>query len=318
MHPLLRALLSAWDWRFDISLVLLLFATLYTIGWWRLRQRGRIKLAKRKRLAAYWGGLLTLAIALMSPIDPLGGQLFFMHMIQHMITIMVSAPLLWLGAPFPFLLWGLPAAARKQVGQWFPRDSTLRRLLQVMTQPALVWLAFVAVYGGWHDPLLYDLALRYGWVHDIQHLTFFGTAMLFWWLVIGAAPHLHRTPIWGRIAMVVGVIPVNMAVGIVIATASEVLYPYYTSVPRIWGFTALADQSIAGVIMWTSGSEMLVMAIVFLLAGALRGTDKKPPKPVPNWDRDEAMIAPGLEHRALQNKWRQLKKPALHPSADGS
>lgn len=318
MYPLLRALLSAWDWRLDISLVLLIFAALYTTGWWRLRQRGRIKLAKRRRLAAYWGGLMTLAIALMSPIDPLGGQLFFMHMIQHMITIMVSAPLLWLGEPFPFLLWGLPSAGRKWAGGLFAQGSVVRTSLQALTQPALVWLMFVAVYGGWHDPLLYNLALRYSWVHDIQHLTFFATAMLLWWLVIDAAPHLHRTMIWGRIAMVAGVIPVNMAVGIVIATATEVLYPYYAAVPRIWGFTAVADQSIAGVIMWTSGSEMLVLAIILLMASAMRGTDKKPPTAVTNWDRDEAMIAPGLEHRVLQNKWRRLKTATLHPSSDVS
>lgn len=318
MYPLLRALLSAWDWRLDISLVLLVFATLYTTGWWRLRQRGRIKLAKRRRLAAYWGGLITLAIALMSPIDPLGGQLFFMHMIQHMITIMVSAPLLWLGEPFPFLLWGLPTPVRKWVGSLFTQQAPARKVAQMLTQPAFVWISFVAVYGGWHDPLLYNQALLHSWVHDIQHLTFFATAMLFWWLVIDAAPHVQRASLWGRLAMVVGVIPVNMAVGIVIATATEILYPYYATVPRIWGITALTDQSTAGVIMWTSGSEMLVLAIILLLARGMQGTDKKPPTAVPDWDRDEAMIAPGLEHRVLQNKWRRLKTATLYPSSDVS
>ena len=318
MHPLLRALLSAWDWRLDILLVLLSFATLYTTGWWRLRKRNRIKLAKRRRLAAYWGGLITLAIALMSPIDPLGGQLFLMHMVQHMITIMVSAPLFWLGAPFPFLLWGLPISARKWVGRRFAQHGWVHTCLKTLTQPALVWMLFVAFYGGWHDPMLYDLALWHGWVHDIQHLTFFGSAMLFWWSIIGAAPNFQQTSVWARIAMLVGVIPVNMAVGITIATASEVLYPYYLTVPRIWGFTAVADQSTAGVIMWTSGSEMFVLAIILLLAGAMRGTGKKSPTPVPDWDREEAMIAPGLEHRAVQNKWRRLKTAASHPSSDAS
>ena len=315
MYPLLRALLSAWDWRLDISLVLLSFATLYTTGWWRLRQRGRIKLAQRRRLAAYWGGLITLAIALMSPIDPLGGQLFFMHMIQHMITIMVSAPLLWLGEPFPFLLWGLPVSVRPWVGGLFAQGTLIRTGLQALTQPAFVWLSFVAVYGGWHDPLLYNQALLHSWVHDIQHLTFFATAMLFWWLVIDAGPHIQRTPLWGRLVMVVGVIPVNMAVGIVIATATEILYPYYATVPRIWGITALTDQATAGVIMWTSGSEMLVLAIIWLMARGMRGTDQKPPTAVPDWDREEAMIAPGLEHRVVQNKWRRLKTTAVYPSS---
>ncbi|MBX3012857.1 MAG: cytochrome c oxidase assembly protein [Caldilineaceae bacterium] len=318
MHPLLRALLSTWDWRFDASLVLSIFAILYTTGWWQLRRRKRIKLANRRRLVAYWSGLITLAISLMSPIAPLGGQLFFMHMLQHMITIMVSAPLLWLGAPFPFLMWGLPTTARRWVVFWIGAKSPIRGALTFMASPAFVWFAFVAVYGGWHDPILYDQSLRYAWVHDLQHITFFATAMLFWWIIIDAAPYLHRTSLWGRLAMLIGVIPVNMAIGIVIATAQEVIYPYYATVPRIWGLTALDDQSMAGVIMWTSGSEMLVLAVVFVLAGALRGKDKKPPGPVTGWDQDEAMIAPGLEHRVTQNKWRQLKTTPTHPSSDAS
>ncbi len=318
MHPLLRALLSAWDWRLDISLVLLTFAILYTTGWWRLRKRGRRNLANRKRLVAYWGGLITLAIALMSPVDPLGGQLFFMHMLQHMTTIMVSAPLLWLGAPFPFLLWGMPRQTRKWIGGLFSPGSLVHAVLAQLTKPPVVWFAFIVVYAGWHDPNLYNLALWHGWVHDIQHLTFFATAMLFWWSVIGAAPHITPTPVWARLVMVVCVIPINMAIGIVIATSAEVLYSYYNSIPRIWGLTVLEDQSYAGVLMWTSGSEMLVLAIIFLIADAMRSADKKPPAPVTGWDSEESMIAPGLEHRAVQNKWKQLKAASVHPASDGS
>jgi hypothetical protein len=77
----------------------------------------------------------------------------------------------------------------------------------------------------------------------------------------------------------------------------------------------VADQSTAGVIMWTSGSEMLVLAVIFLLASAMR-SEKKPPPPIAAWDREEAMIAPGLEHRARQNKWRRLQATALPSSTD--
>ncbi|MEZ4870353.1 MAG: cytochrome c oxidase assembly protein [Caldilineaceae bacterium] len=316
MHPLLRALLSTWDWRWDILLVLAIFATLYTTGWWRLRKRSKqTKLANRARLAAYWGGLITLAVALMSPIDPLGGQLFFMHMVQHLLTIMVAAPLLWLGAPFPFLLWGLPKRARTIATQQFRRNSPLRSILVTLTQPAVSWLFFIAIYVGWHDPNFYDLALVHPWVHDLEHITFFASAMLLWWHVIGAGPHLHSAPIWGRIAMLIGIIPANMGIGIIIATADKVIYSYYATVPHIWGFTAVEDQSLAGVIMWIPGSMMLILAVLLLLSQALRGTDENPPTPVADWDRDEAMVAPGLEHRVVQNKWRRLKTPSpLHPS----
>jgi len=307
MHPLLQALLSAWDWRLDVSLVLLTFATLYTIGWWRLRRRSHTpKLANIKRLAAYWGGLGTLALSLMSPIDALGGQLFFMHMLQHLITIMISAPLLWLGAPFPFLLWGMPPRVRRAVARQFAGKALTRTLLRNITEPSLVWLAFVIIYAGWHDPNLYSLALRRDWVHDIQHITFFGAAMLFWWHVIAAGPRIHRVAIWVRMAMLITIVPVNMVIGIVIANGSEVLYPYYNSVPRIWGFSALEDQMLAGVIMWIPGSMMFFLALIILLANELRPTADDPPQAIPNWDSEEAMVAPGLEHRVVQNRWHNV------------
>lgn len=307
MHPLLQALLSAWDWRLDVSIVLLLFATLYTVGWWRLRRRSRHpKLANIKRLAAYWVGLVTLALSLMSPIDALGGQLFFMHMLQHLISIMISAPLLWLGAPFPFVLWGMPPQIRQVVARQFSSTAITRNLLHSATPPSFVWMTFIIIYAGWHDPNLYSLALRRDWVHDIQHITFFGASMLFWWHVIGAGPRIHRVAIWVRMAMLITVVPVNMAIGIVIANGSEVLYPYYTSVPRIWGFSALEDQMLAGVIMWIPGSMMLLLALIILLANELNPTTDDPPQAVPNWDSEEAMVAPGLEHRVVQNRWHNV------------
>jgi cytochrome c oxidase assembly factor CtaG len=175
------------------------------------------------------------------------------------------------------MLWGLPAPVRKWVGSLFTRDAQVRLLLRAATSAGIAWFAFIAIYMGWHDPNLYDLALRHAWVHDLQHLTFFAAAMLFWWHIIGAAPHIHgRTVVWGRLAMLIGVIPAQMIAGIIIATASEVIYPYYTTVPHIWGFTALEDQAIAGVIMWIPSSEMIVWAVVFLLAGMFKHEEKRP------------------------------------------
>lgn len=313
MHPLLRALFSAWDWRIDVTLVLVGMGTIYVMGWLRLRKRSNYKkLATRRRLAAYLSGLIILAIALMSPIDRLGGQLFFMHMTQHMLTIMVAAPLICLGNPFAFALWGLPPAIRGRTGALFARDSALRPVLAVIANPGLAWLVFIAVYMGWHDPGLYNLALRRNWVHDLEHITFFVSAVWFWWHVTDAAPRLHgERPIWGRLVMLVGIIPAQMIAGIIIATSPDLIYTYYASIPRFWGVSLLDDQAIAGMIMWTLSSEMVVWAAVFLLGG-LFGGQNEAPGPAPNWDSDAAMIAPGLEQRALQNRWRRLAEDRLH------
>ena len=310
MNPLLQALFSPWEWRFEILIVLIPLAILYTVGWRRLRnKRGRrSKLATFPRLVSYWAGIAVLITALMSPIDALGGQLFFMHMIQHLLTMMVAAPLLLLANPFPFMLWGLPPGARRAVASQFAPRARFRRVLTAVTRPLFVWLLFVFVYLGWHDPDFYTLALTRDWVHDLQHVSFFTVALLFWWIVIGAGPRLHADfPVWGRMAFVITAIPPNAMVGAVLAFSPTVIYTYYASIPRIFGLTALQDQMYGGIIMWIPGSMMLLLAMIILLAGQMAG--RETPQPVVDWDSDESMVAPGLEHRVVQNKWRNLQPP---------
>lgn len=314
MNPLVRALLGPWEMRPGVLLTLVPLALLYVIGWVRLRRRGARKLANGWRLASYLSGMGTLAAALLSPIDQLGGQLFFMHMLQHKLSIMVAAPLIWLGNPFPIGVWGLPAAGRRAVGAIFNQESPVRPYLEMVTQPFVAWIAFVFIYIGWHDPGAYNAALRNGLVHDIQHITFFISAMLFWWHVIGAAPRLHKSlSPWVAIAMLIGAIPFNAITGFVIANSDSVIYTYYESVPRIWGFSVLEDQSVGGVIMWIPGSEMLfqaagaVLAVMFVRDRRRNKARGLPTEPVSGaLLADEALIAPGLEHRAVQNKWREM------------
>lgn len=271
MHPLIGGLLSPWEFRPEVLLPVLVMGTLYVAGWLRVRRklasRGKgHKLASRWRLAAYLGGLASLLLALLSPIDVLGGQLLIMHMVQHKILVMAAAPLLWLGDPFPIVLWALPSSLRHAVGSLFTRDTWFRRGLTAATQPAICWLVFVFVYIGWHDPSLYDLALRVPWVHNLEHVTFFLAAMLFWWPVVNSAPHLHKPlPYWVRIIYLIAFVPPNAITGVSIATATDVIYPHYATVPHIWGFTALEDQAWGGAIMWIWSSEMMIQAAVIML-----------------------------------------------------
>lgn len=316
MHPILKALLSSWEWRLEIIVILLALGLLYSFGWSRLRrQSARHGMATWPRLVAYLAGLGIVAVSLMSPIDLLGGQLFFMHMIQHMLTIMLAAPLLLLANPYPFMIWGLPAGGRRAVTRLFTEDSAFQSGLGAVTRPVVTWLVFLTVYLGWHDATLYNAALRSDWVHDVQHITFFLAAVLFWWPVVGPAPHIHkRFPGFARMVYLIGMIPPNMFVGVSIAYATTVIYTYYESVPRIWGVSALEDQMLGGAIMWIPGSMMFIIAALIVLARMFGSKDAQPVQHG-EWDEEAAMIMPGLEHRALQNKWRRLQSPD-EPAAD--
>ncbi len=289
MDPIIRAILLSWDLRLDVIVILLVLGMLYTVGWWRLRKRtrrsrhlrrksGGHELAARWRLVSYLCGLVIVAVALMSPIDVLGGQLFFMHMIQHLLLIMIAPPLLLIANPMPFILWGLPSNWRRRTGQWIAallhRESSFRHGLKAVTGAGVVWLLWTISVIGWHDPNMYNAALRSEPVHDLEHLTFFVASMLFWWHVTGAGPRIHKQfGLIGRTAFVLAAIPLNMALGVVLAFAGGVIYSYYEAVPRLWGLDPVTDQRIGGVIMWIPGSMMFIIAALVLIAKLFRRRD---------------------------------------------
>lgn len=274
MEPTVRALLTTWDLRLEVILVLGISGALYVRGWLRMRQRGRRQLASVWRLVSYLSGLLVLALALMSAIDILGGLLFFMHMIQHLLLLMVAPVLLLLAEPFPFIIWGLPGGGH--IGHTlFSRHSRFRHGLQQIPSGGLLLLSVVFLWG-WHDPDAYNAALRIGWVHDMQHLTFFIPGMLFWWKIIGAAPRLHgRFSPLARIALLLLMAVANVIPGVVIALASEPFYTYYLTVPRLWGLTALQDQMIGGVLMWIPGTMMYLLAVLVIMGRLLSQHEKQ-------------------------------------------
>ncbi len=292
------ALLFSWDMRPEVILLLGLLAVVYLRGWLRLRalpvaaaaqsQDQHRALAAGWRLATYWAGLLTLAVSLMSPIDVLGGQLFLMHMTQHLLLTMVAVPLLLIGNPFPVLMWGLPRKARRPVSAVLSERSPVRRPLAMVTSPGVVWLLYISALIGWHDPALYNLALRNPFVHDLQHLSFFITTMLLWWHILGAAPRLHRSLSAGqRIVYTISVVPVNMIIGVVIAFAPSPIYSHYLGVPRLLGLSVMEDQMIAGILMWIPGSEMFFWAALIVLTQIVNAEAKKPVQTNAPWLVDE-------------------------------
>ncbi len=300
MDPTLKAALLSWDLRIEVLLPLLLAGVLYLRGWLRLHvARGGGQMATGARLAAYLTGLLVLGLALTSPIDVLGGQFFFMHMIQHLLLVMVVPPLLWLASPLPFGLWGLPAPARRQVGEWLKPKASFRRRLRSLTPPGITWMLFVAALLGWHDPGMYQAALRNDTIHDLEHLSFFLPAMLFWWRVIGAAPHVHKRLSRGaRIAYVLGAAPPNMFAGMTIAFSGQLIYSYYAGVPRLWGMSALDDQRLGGILMWIPGSMMYILAALVFIARWMQEEERKPPLPDAEWATEQALALPGLKESA--------------------
>lgn len=269
-------MLLQWEWRPEVVSGLVILGGIYILGWWRLRQRGYHRLANGWRLSAYLSGLVVLVLALMSPIDTLQPLLFTMHMIQHELLMMIAPPLLLLANPFPIALWGMPAGLRHTIGEMLARKAAFRRVLHRLTTPWTAWVLYVGILWLWHAPAAYDAALRNELIHDLEHLTFFGTALLFWWHVIGAAPQVHGAMGFGmRIGYVLAALAQNEVLSVSISLTDQVLYTYYETVPRLWGLSVLQDQKLGGAIMWIPGGMMYVLTAVILLACLLNWEEKK-------------------------------------------
>ncbi len=315
MDSTLKALLLSWDWRIDVILLLLIAATLFTRGWWRLRLREKRnghfglrprsplsakrspKLATGWRLTAYLSGLLCLILALLSPIDVLSGMLFMMHMVQHLLLVMIAPPLLLIANPLPFLLWGMPRKGRQIVSRWLKKEAPFRHWLGKTTTPAIIWIAFLVIYLGWHDPNAYNAALQIGWVHDLEHATFFLSAMLFWWHVTAAGPRIHKRFTPGRrIAYLVAIVPINMLFGMGITFSREPIYSYYTAVPRLWGLTAVQDQMVGGIIMWVPGSMMFLIAALILVSRQFKTKAQRSQENTKTIVNSQLSIANGSTH----------------------
>lgn len=258
---------SAWHWRPEVLTVVTLLGAVYVIGWRRLRRRN-LHSTEKWQLLVYLASMTTICLALLSPVDTLGSFLFIFHMTQHELLMMVAAPLLLLANPLPVLLWGLSRSLRYKLGHLLTRDATVRRALKIMTWMGLTYPLYMVNLWGWHYPPAFEAAMRNGLIHDLQHLSFFLTGLLFWWPIINPAPRVHgQIPYGFRIFYVIAAaLPTMLPVMGLVFLTERILYPYYMAVPRLWGLTVLQDQSNGWAIMALAEGTAYLIAILLLVA----------------------------------------------------
>lgn len=260
--PAPHDLLTAWNWDPAILIGLLLTAGLYGRGLNRVwRQAGPGRGVSKAQAAAFTGGILALFLALVSPLDPVGEALFSAHMVQHLVLVLVAAPLLMFGAPQVALAWALPRRARRSLQPWWRRRVGLRTAWRILSSAGVSWSLFALVLWLWHLPVLYQAALRSELIHAAEHLSFLGAALLFWWCI---AQYVHgsrpRYPLGAGLLFVFTTTLHSTLLGALLTFSPQPWYPDYSSTVPAWGLTPLQDQQFAGVIMWVP------MGIVYLAA----------------------------------------------------
>jgi putative membrane protein len=253
---------SAWEFEPGVVLPLLITAILYSRG--ARISRG----VTPSEVISFWAGWTTLALSLVSPLHSLGGVLFSAHMAQHEILMLVSAPLLALSRPLVPLLWGMPEQYRRRLGAWSKRE-VIQTVWQTVTRPWVAWWVHAAAIWLWHIPAWFQATLSSEWVHTAQHLSFLGSALLFWWSLLFAR---DRTG-YGLGMLYIFTTGVHTSIlGALIALTNSVWYPVYRET-RNWGLTALEDQQLGGLIMWIPASVVYLGAGLAMLLLWLRESD---------------------------------------------
>ena len=229
----------------------------------------------QREAVAFAGAMTVLAVAVLPPLDSLAGQHLAAHMAQHVLLLAVAAPLLALANPLPTALEALPSRWRGPALSWWTRvEGSRRRRWATWSTATLVLSSVVMV--AWHLPSLYEAALRNQPVHALEHATFLLTSAAFWWAIgLGAG---QEGPPGAAVAFVfAGAMP-GSALGAAMTFATTTWYPQYPS---------LADQQLAGVVMWAFAGLAYVIAAAAVFALWLAASDRKAaprplmPQPVP-------------------------------------
>ena len=256
-HDLWRA------WSFDPLLLLAVGLTVWAYR--RGRRTGPRRVSDRWRARCFYAGLAVIGVSLVSPLDALSGALASAHMVQHVLLLLVAAPLLALSSPGTTLLRGIPPAIRGATGRW-------RRRVRPLHSPAVVWALHVATIWFWHAAVPYDAALDNDLVHVAEHASYLVTGLWFWQVVVGAR---------GAVSNGLGILLVftmamqSVFLSALLTFASGPWYSGYASTTRAWQLEPLADQQLAGVIMWIPAGLVYLGVALALLARWIQSTERE-------------------------------------------
>lgn len=247
MHLLLSSAAAGiweWDWQPSVLIGLAAWSIAYILLIGPIRQRkGWGPSPNWTRQAAFHLGSLVTLFALVSPLDHLGDEyLLTAHMIQHLLLLLVAPPLWLMGVPQGWL-------------DELILPGFLRGFLRWVTRPITAFLIFNAVLLAWHIPSMYDAALSNENIHILEHLMFLGSALIGWWPVLGFLPEVAPRASYPAQLLYLFVTMVSATgLGAIITLATSPIYPFYLDAPRLWGLSVMADQQIAGLIMWVPGN----------------------------------------------------------------
>jgi putative membrane protein len=260
-------------WDLAIAAVLTMAVAIYARGLLRLwGHAGRGHGIRATGVVAFILGVGTLIVALLSPLDRISDVLFSAHMGQHELLMLVAAPLLVIGKPWLAGAWAVPGRWRAGALGLVNRPW-IRTPWRLITAPLIILLLHAVALWIWHVPRLFEAALNNETVHAFQHLCFFVTAALFWWALVQGR---YGRAGYGAAAVFVFLNGLHSGLlGALLTFSGRVWYPLYGARTRDAGHDPLADQQLAGLLMWIPAGFLLMVVGLALFAAWLGEAERR-------------------------------------------
>jgi putative membrane protein len=255
------------------TLALALAALVYARGWYQLRN-ALSNPVPRWRFAVFMAGLLSVWVAIGSPLADRDHEMLSIHMVQHLLLMAVGAPLILLGAPIASLKCGVPQRFSRRILAPLFGCSLIRTIGHGLTHPAVGWLAGTAAVIGWHVPAAFELGMRSHLWHATQRATFVAAGFLFWWPVVKPWPRATKDLGWlVPLYLFLGTLPCD-ALSAFLTFSDRVAYKTYSPGSRL-DMSSLSDQQTAGALMWVCVTLIyLVPAVVVTIRMLCNASDR--------------------------------------------
>jgi cytochrome c oxidase assembly factor CtaG len=277
--PLAASADTSWTIEPGAILMILILGGLYLPRWWRVRRTDGADAAPIWRLLSFLIGLISLAAALLSPIDVLAEQSFTFHMAQHMLLLDLVPIFCILGLNKILLR---PATRRLQA---------LERSLGPLMNPWVAVVLYIFTMWAWHVPAAYDAALENATVHVLEHICFLSVGFLYWWQLLSPIRSRFRGGAMGPLAYMVSTKVGVGLLGILLTFAPNPLYPYYETREGIFGLSAGVDQQIGGELMALEQTIVMGIALAYLLFRAIDQSEREQERREALEDRAEEQLS---------------------------
>jgi putative membrane protein len=206
-----------------------------------------------------------------SPLHAIGEHSLSVHMIEHELLMAIAAPLLVLSRPIPALLWGLPRETRIVLGS--VARTPIRGVWRSLTQPHAATVLHGAAIWAWHVPFLFQAALAHEGIHWLQHASFLGSAIMFWWALLRA--NRERAAYAIAVGNLFATSMHTGLLGALMVVSTRLFYVTTSSTGIPWNLNPLQDQQLAGLIMWVPGGLIYAGAAILFAGFLITGIGRK-------------------------------------------